>query len=153
AGLALASAMAGDERTAAGAVAALRGKNLADLPRSSSWLVMMYGLIEAAHLLGDASVSARAYELLQPYGHRPMSASVGVACFGSVHHALGVASLTVGEPGRAVAHLLQAVQRNLALGHWPAVVSSRLRLAEALDQRGQPGDYADARDERARADD
>jgi len=113
----------------------------------------MYGLIEAAHLLGDASAAARAYELLQPYGHRPMSASVGVACFGSVHHALGVASLTGGEPGRAVAHLRQAVERNLALGHWPAVVSSRLRLAEALDQRGQPGDYADARDERARADD
>ena len=153
AGLALASAMAGDERTAAGALAALRGMNLADLPRSSSWLVMMYGLIEAAHLLGNSIAAERAYELLKPYSHLPMTASVGVACFGSVHHALGVASLTVGEPGRAIAHLREAVHRNLAIGHWPAVVSSRSRLAEALEQRGQSGDAATARDERAKVDD
>jgi tetratricopeptide (TPR) repeat protein len=153
AGLALAAAMAGDQRTAASALATLRGKSLGDLPRSSSWLVMMYGVIEAAHLLGNSHAAERAYELLMPYSHLPMTASIGVACFGSVHHALGVASLTVGEPDRAIEHLREAVHRNLALGHWPAVVSSRLRLAEALDQRGEPGDPAGAQDERARADD
>jgi hypothetical protein len=151
AGLALASAMAGDERTAAGALATLRGESLADLPHSSSWLVMMYGVVEAAHLLGNGPAAARAYDLLRPYSQLPMTASLGVACFGSVHHALGVASLAVGDPGRAVAHLREAVHRNLALGHWPAVVASRLRLAEALEQRGHAEDLLAAAEHRGKA--
>lgn len=153
AGLALASAMAGDKRTADGALATLRGRSLSEMPRSSSWLVTMYGLIEAAHLLDNRAAAARAYDLLRPYSHLPMTASLAVACFGSVHHALGVASLTVGDPARAVGHLREAVHRNLALGHWPAVVNSRLRLAEALAQRGHQDDAAGAEQQRAKAED
>jgi hypothetical protein len=72
-------------------------------------------------------------------------------CFGSVHHALGVASLTTGDPGRAVAHLGTAVQQNLALAHWPAVITSRRQLAHALIRRGEPGDTAEADRELATA--
>ena len=142
AALAVAAALAGDRRQAAGALAALCGRDLADLPRSSSWLVTMNGIVEAAHLLGDAGISARAYELLRPFAHLPMMASLGIACFGSVQHALGVAALTTGEVDRAVRHLRAAVDRNLALAHWPAVVASRLRYAQALALRGQPQDAA-----------
>jgi hypothetical protein len=151
AALALAAAMAGDERTAAGALATLRGRNLADLPRSSSWLVTMYGVIEAAELLDNVQAAARAYELLRPYADKPMMPSLGVACFGSVHHALGIASLTMGATEQAVTHLREAVHANLALAHWPAVVSSRMRYAEALTRRGLPGDDADAREQRVLA--
>jgi hypothetical protein len=151
AGLALASAMAGDERTAAGALAKLRAQGLAELPRSSSWMVMMYGLVEAAYLLGHDAAAARAYDLLRPYSDQPMTASLGVACFGSAHHALGVAALTLRDSGRAVAHLREAVHRNLALGHWPAVVASRVRYAEALELRGHPEDAQTAKDQRAKA--
>jgi hypothetical protein len=78
-------------------------------------------------------------------------AGLAVACFGSVQHALGVAKLTAGEPDGAVAHLREAVHGNLALGHWPAVVYSRMRLAEALALRGAAGDEAAAREQREQA--
>jgi len=136
AALALAAAQAGDRRTAAGALARLHGRDLADLPRSTSWLVTMHCIVEAAHLVGDEVMSARAYELLSPYAELPMMVSVGAACFGSAHHALGVASLATGHVDRAVTHLHAAIRQNLALGHWPAVVTSRLRYAEALARRG-----------------
>ncbi len=152
AALALASVMAGDRQAAAGTLATLRGQGLAELPRSSSWLVLMYGVIEASYLLDNQAAAARAYDLLLPYSHLPMMASLAVTCFGSTQHALGVASLTIGNVDRALAHLREAVHRNLAIGHWPAVVSSRLRYAEALVRRGRPEDLAEAHDQRAQAD-
>lgn len=151
AALAVAAALAGDRQKAAGALAALRGTDLRDLPRSSSWLVTMNGIVEAAHLLRDVDTAAQAYKLLRPFAQLPMVASIGAACFGSVQHALGVAALTVGDADRAVAHLRAAVERNLALRHWPAVLMSRRRHAEALALRGHPRDAAVARDELATA--
>ena len=67
----------------------------------------MNGVVEAAHLLGDAD-SARAYDLLLPYADRPMAASLAITCFGSVHQALGVASLTSGHVDHK---LIQALSR------------------------------------------
>ena len=151
AALAVASASAGDHRTAERLLATLRGRALAELPRSGNWLVTMYGIVEAAHLIGNAKASARAYELLAPFADLPMMGGPAVACFGSVHHALGVASLTMGEADRAVTHLREAVHRDLALGHWPAVLYSRQRYAEALERRGEPEDAAAAYEQHARA--
>ncbi|HEX4094623.1 MAG TPA: hypothetical protein VHZ33_38395 [Trebonia sp.] len=143
AALAVAAALAGDRRTAASSLAALSGGGLASLARSSAWLVTMNGIVEAAFLLDDADVAARAYELLRPYAHRPMIGSLGITCFGSTQHALGVASLTCGRLDAAIDHLRAAVQHNLALAHWPAVLASRRRLAEAHARRNRPPD-ADA---------
>jgi hypothetical protein len=147
AALAVAAALAGDRRTAASSLARLCGSDLANLPRSSSWLVTMNGVVEAAYLLEDAGVASRAYELLIPYASLPMVGSLGVTCFGTTHQALGVASLGSGHADRAVGHLRAAVQHNLALAHWPAVVSSRRRLAQAYTLRGWPGDGDAARRE------
>ncbi|HET9893431.1 MAG TPA: hypothetical protein VFQ44_00605 [Streptosporangiaceae bacterium] len=156
AALAVAAAHSGDRRTAASCLAMLRGRDLAGLPRSSSWLVTMNGIVEAAHLLGETSLAARAYELLLPYAHLPMVGGLGITCFGSVHHALGVASLTLGrldprQLGRAIDHGRAAVEHNLALAHWPAVASSRGRLAEMYQLRGQQGDAEAAERERRAA--
>ncbi|MGP3963585.1 hypothetical protein ACTWPT_47235 [Nonomuraea sp. 3N208] len=142
AALALASATAGDRRSAAGHLARLRGRDLGDLPRSSSWLVSMYCVVETAHLLQDAGTAAEAYALLSPFAELPVIASLGVVCFGSVHHALGMAALTVGDLERTVGHLRAAVPANLALGHWPAVALSRCRLGQALALRDGPRDEA-----------
>jgi hypothetical protein len=147
AALAVAAAQSGDLRTAASSLRALCGSDLADLPRSSSWLGTMNGVVETAFLLGDADVSARAYELLVPYASLPMVGSLCVTCFGSVHQGLGVASLTSGHLDRAVDHLRAAVHDNLALAHWPAVVAARQRLAQAYRRRGKPGDAEAARAE------
>ncbi|HET7013380.1 MAG TPA: hypothetical protein VFI65_05700 [Streptosporangiaceae bacterium] len=151
AALAVAAAAAGDHRVAASALAAVCGRDLLQLPRSGSWLVTMNCIVEAAHLLGDANTAGRAYELLRPYADLPLVASLGVACLGSVHHALGVACLTTGDLDRAIMHLRTAITRNLALAHWPAVVSSRRRLAQALITRGLQSDAVDADRELASA--
>ncbi|MFF4895894.1 hypothetical protein [Streptomyces sp. NPDC001068] len=151
AALAVAAAVAGDRRTAVGALATLCGRDLSGLPRSSSWLVTMNGVVQAAHLLADVETSARAYDLLKPFAHLPMAGSLAVTCFGSVQHALGVASLTTGDLDRAVEHLRTAVRHNLALAHWPAVMASRQLLARALAGRARPGDDVAARRELATA--
>ncbi|MEV4319069.1 hypothetical protein [Actinocrispum sp. NPDC049592] len=149
--LAVAAATAGDHPTAERLLARLRGRGLSELPRSGSWLVTMCAIVETAHLLSNAKAAARCYELLAPFADLPVMAGPGVACFGSVHHALGVASLTMGETDRAVAHLREAVHRDLALGHWPAVLVSRRRYAQALMYRSGPDDEAAALEQRAQA--
>ncbi|HEY7879553.1 MAG TPA: hypothetical protein VID31_01835, partial [Streptosporangiaceae bacterium] len=147
AALAVAAALSGDRPQAASALAALRGSDLAALPRSSAWLVTINGAVEAAYLLEEADVAARAYQLLRPHAHLPMIGSLGVTCFGSVQHALGVAALTSGQLDLAIEHLTAAVRHNLALAHWPALVASRQRLAQAHALRGSPGDADAARRE------
>jgi hypothetical protein len=151
AALAVAAAAAGDHRQAASAVARLRRADLGRLPRSGSWLVTMCLVVEAAKLLHDAAAAAAAYELLRPFAHLPAMAGPGVACFGSVEHALGVAALTVGDATQAVTHARAAVSHNLAIGNAPAATLSRARLAQALSLRACPGDSADARQELATA--
>lgn len=147
AALAVAAGLNGDRRTALSSLAALCGSDLANLARSSSWLVTMNGVVEVAYLLDEAEVAARAYELLRPYADLPMIGSLGVTCFGTTHHALGVASLTSGELDRAIDHLRAAVRHNLVLAHWPAVLASRQRLAQAYTLRGLPSDADAARHE------
>jgi hypothetical protein len=147
AALAVAAALGGDRPQAASALAALCGSDLAALPRSSSWLVTMNGVVEAAYLLADADLAARAYELLRPHAQLPMIGSLGITCFGSAQHALGVAALTSRQLDLAIDHLTAAVQHNLALAHWPALVTSRQRLAQAYALRGAPGDADAARRE------
>ena len=147
AALAVAAALSGDRPRAASALAALCGSDLAALPRSSAWLVTMNGAVEAACLLEEPDVAARAYELLRPHAHLPMIGSLAVTCFGSVQHALGVAALTTRQLDLAVEHLTAAVQHNLALAHWPALVTSRQRLAQAHALRGSPEDADAARRE------
>ncbi|GAB1824044.1 hypothetical protein [Herbidospora sp. RD11066] len=133
--VALAAATAGEHRLATGMLARIRGRDLAALPRSSTWLFTLYGVTEAAHLLGDETLSAEIYDLLLPHESSPVIASLGVTCLGSAHHPLGVASLTMGQIDRAIGHFQAAVRDNLALGHWPATVLSRWRLGHALAAR------------------
>jgi hypothetical protein len=140
AALAVAAALSSDTRTAVSCLAVLRGGDLARLPRSSSWLVTMNGIVEAAYLLGNSDLAAEAYELLRPYADLPMVGGLGVTCFGSTQQALGIAALTARHLDRAIDHLRAAVRHNLALAHWPAVVFSRRRLAQAHKLRGHPGD-------------
>lgn len=130
--LAVAAASAGDRRLATGMLARLRRPGLSELPRTKSWLAAMHGLVEAAHLLDDTDTAAKAYRLLTPFARLPAMTGLGIACFGSTHHALGMAALTTGDSDSAADHLDQAVQANLGLGHWPAAALSRWRLGQAM---------------------
>lgn len=144
--LAAAAAAAGQRRLAASMLARLCGRDLAQVPRAGSWLVMMFSIVEAAHLLNDAETAAQAYALLAPFAHLPAIAGLGAICLGSTHHPLGVASLTRGHVDRAVEHLRAAVHDNLALGHWPAVALSRACLGQALALRNGTHDEAARRE-------
>jgi hypothetical protein len=152
--LTVAAAQHGDRPAAASGLAALRARDLTSLPTGSSWLVTMNGIAETAYLLGDAEAAREAYDVLLPCADLPMLGGLGVTCFGSTQQALGIAALTMQQPDLAVEHLTSAVQRNLALAHWPALAFSRQRLARALRLRARAGDAAVARREldTARAD-
>jgi DNA-binding SARP family transcriptional activator len=149
--LAAIAAAEGDHRLAAGALARLGRGDLTRVPSGSAWLVTVYAALEAAAELGDTQTAAMAYRLLSPHERLPVIGGLGVVCFGSVEHALGVASLALGNADRAVAHLRPAIRENLALGHWPAACLSRHRLVQALTLRGLPGDEAEAAGELAAA--
>jgi hypothetical protein len=145
AALALSAATDGDRPAAEQALAALRRRVLTPGPRSVTWLAGMHGLVEAAYLLDDADTCADAYEELRPYADLPVMSGAAVLCLGSGRHAVGLAALGTGRLDEAVAHLRLAVQDNLALRHWPALIASRVRLAQALTRRGQPDDLTLAR--------
>ena len=140
--LAMARALGGDRRGAASALARLRQHGLARLPRTCNWMTMMPGVVTTALLLGDVEASAEAYELMLPYAHRPMMAGLGLACFGSVHTALGTACLTTRDLDKAVEHFRLSVRDNEVLEHWPAVAHARRLYADALSLRGGPHDAA-----------
>lgn len=137
AALAVAAAQAGDRLTASATLATVCQGGLDALPRSSTWLLTISGIAEAAYLLGDADVAAEVYELVLPFAHLPAMASLAIACFGSVHYPLGISAMTTGDLDKAVDHLRAAVRANLALAHWPAVAMSRQRYARALAMRGE----------------
>jgi len=134
--LAVAAALSGDRRKAQGALAMLCRGGLDSLPRSSTWLVTMSGVADAAHLLDDVDVAREVHAILLPFARLPLMASLAVTCFGSARHPLGLAALTFGDFDLAVTHLKAAVRDNLALGHWPAALSSRRKYAEALERAG-----------------
>jgi hypothetical protein len=149
--LAVATAQAGDQPEAASYLAALAGRGLDSLPRSSSWLSTVAGVTEAAYLVGDGEVARQAYGLLSPFGHLPAVGGLGVICLGSVQYFLGTAALADAELDLAIDHLRAAVRHNLSLAHWPALAASRRRLADALTRRGGPDDAEAAARERGAA--
>jgi tetratricopeptide (TPR) repeat protein len=138
-------ARGGRPAEARAALKPLRESGLATLPRSSTWLAAMVGLVEAAWLLDDRALAAELADLLRPFAHLPVMASLAVSCFGSVARALGRAALTTGDPVSAIAYLEQAVAANERLDHRPATAVSRAALAEALTGRAGPGDLKRAR--------
>jgi DNA-binding SARP family transcriptional activator len=151
AALATIAAAEGDHRLATGALARLGRGDLTRVLSGSAWLVTLYAAVEAAAELRDAGTAATAYRLLHPHHRLPVIGGLGVVCFGSVEHPLGLASLTLGNAERAVEHLRPAVRDNLAVGHWPAACLSRYRLGQALALRGRPGDEHEAATELAAA--
>ncbi|WP_084369370.1 hypothetical protein [Microbispora sp. ATCC PTA-5024] len=132
AALAVALAANGERREALGALKRVTGRGLSAVPQSSSRLATIRAVVEAAYLLGEQDVASEACQELEPHAHLPVMAGLGVACFGSVRHALGVAALTCGRIDEAVGHLSAAVSDDIALGNWPAAVLSRQRLSVAL---------------------
>jgi hypothetical protein len=139
AAIAALAASVGRVDEARAAVQRLRARGLTTMRNSSGWLVKMQGVAEAAYVLGDAGVAREVYALLAPYSALPAMASLAIACFGSVHRALGLAASTFGDLDVAVTHLERAVDAELALGNRPCHAISTAYLADALQRRGDAG--------------
>jgi tetratricopeptide (TPR) repeat protein len=137
---AVVAAIVGDRPEAAAALRRLRRDGFATLPGSSTWMVSMFGALEAAVRLGDCEIAQEVYPLLVQFADRPVLASLAVACFGSAHFPLGNAARLLGDLETAIGHFRAAVHRNEVVGNAPARVLAQLALAAALGERGAAGD-------------
>ncbi|HWC37441.1 MAG TPA: tetratricopeptide repeat protein, partial [Acidimicrobiales bacterium] len=140
------AAGSGDVDRAERAISAIGRNRLRDMLPSSSWMVTVFALIEAAGALGDRGLSEELYDLLAPYADLPILVSVGVCCFGSAERSLGLAARTAGRIDAAVSHLERAVVNNTKMGNRPMTAITRGELAETLVARGEPGDRERAAD-------
>lgn len=119
---------------------------LASLRRSSNFLAMLVGVVEAAYHLGETAAAQEAHTLLLPYADGPIMPSLAVVCFGSARRWLGLAAATFGDLDRAADHLERAVADNLRFGNVPVAHICRVDLAMVLAARRAPGDMATAVD-------
>jgi transcriptional regulator with XRE-family HTH domain/tetratricopeptide (TPR) repeat protein len=142
--LALLATDAGQRDRARAALHRLTAAGLAAIPTSSTWLASMFTVVEAAAAMGAADLARQAYDLLTPFAHLPVVASMAVICLGSAERALGLAALTFGDAGLAVAHLDRAVEANIRLANRPFTACARADLADALRRRGGADDRARA---------
>jgi tetratricopeptide (TPR) repeat protein len=141
---ALIAARAGHVDRARTALDHLATGGLAALPQSSSWLLGMAVIVEAAAVLADLEIAREAYQLLLPFADLPTMASLGVVCLGPTERVLGLAALTFGDVDLAVQHLERAVTACRRLGNRPLVAIASANLAAALARRGQGTDRARA---------
>jgi hypothetical protein len=140
AALAVAAAAAGRSEEARGALERLREGGLHSLRSSSTWLVTLFGVVEAADLLGDVDAAREAYDLVAPFADWPVMPSLGISCFGSVHRSLGLAAGLVGDLDLAASHLEAALAADLRVGNRPSAVLVARRLIDVLRRRGRGSD-------------
>ncbi len=140
AAVAVTAALAGRSDEARGALERLRSHGLDSLRSSSTWLVTMFGVAEAADLLADTDAARDVYGRLAPFADLPVMASLAVTCFGSVHRPLGLAAGVLGDLDLAVHHLEAARAADLRIGNAPSAVLATTRLVPALRQRCRSGD-------------
>ncbi len=142
--LALLAAEAGRSDRARAALHHVTSGGLAAVRPAGTWLGCLFAVVEAAATLAEPDVARQAYELIAPFADLPITPSTAVVCFGSAERTLGLAALTFGDVGAAVAHLERAVAANVRLANRPLTACARADLAEALRRRGGPGDLVRA---------
>lgn len=139
------AARAGYHERARAALDGLATNGLAALPRSSTWLTGLSGIVEAAALEQDPDIARQAYDLLVPFAGLPVMPSLAVVCLGSTERALGLAARTFGDQDRAARHLERAVAADRRLGNLPLATITRAELATTLLMRGSGNDHIRAR--------
>ena len=113
------AAEAGAHDVARTALDRVLANELESLPETSAWLPALFGVAEAAAILGDTTAAHEAARHLEPYASLPIMGSLAILCFGSAARALGLARRTLGDLDGAVAALERAVVHNRRLAHLP----------------------------------
>ena len=114
------------------------------IPSSSTWLLTMFAVVEAAARLEEPESAAVVYDLVAPFADLPTMASLAVVCLGSTERTIGLAARTVGRLDDAIAHLERAVEADRQLGNRPMLAVTRADLGLTLLRRGRPEDDARA---------
>jgi tetratricopeptide (TPR) repeat protein len=121
-------------------IADIVGDDPGALPMSSSWLIGMAALAEAAAVLDDAPLARQVYGLLEPYAALPTLGGFAVLCLGATERTLGVAAQAFGDLDRAAQHFEGAIEENRRLGHLPMAIIAHADLAAALGRRDRASD-------------
>jgi DNA-binding CsgD family transcriptional regulator len=119
---------------------------LESLPETSAWLPALFGIAEAAAVIGDTAAAGEAARLLEEHAELPVMGSLAVVCFGSAARSLALARRTLGDLDGAVAAMERAVLHNRRLAHLPMLAITRADLAVTLYDRGREGDHYRARE-------
>jgi hypothetical protein len=135
---------AGDTGRARTMLDQVTAPGLAALPQSSTWLIGMLSLADAAHGIGDAGLARQVEELVEPFAGLPITPSLAVTCLGSAERILALTRLTRGDQDGAVAAFERAVDATRLLGNRPMTAVNTADLALALLARNAPGDRARA---------
>ncbi len=124
----------------------LLNEGLDTVAPSSTWLLTMFAVVEAAARLEEPESAAVVYDLVLPFAGLPTMASLAVVCFGSTERTLGLAARTAGRLDDAVGHLERAVEADRRLGNRPVLAITRADLGLTLLRRGARGDRTRAQE-------
>jgi tetratricopeptide (TPR) repeat protein len=129
---------AGRREEARAELAGLADERFGDIPTDGDWMIAMTILADVAVALEDPGWAQLLYDLLLPYGNTNVVIGIAAVCQGSTARYLGRLAMVMGERGRAIEHLQQALAVNEALGAPVQLAHTQLDLAAALG----PGDRA-----------
>jgi hypothetical protein len=138
------AARAGDAGRARTMLDQVTAPGLAALPQSSTWLIGMLSLADAAHGIGDTGLARQVEDLVEPFAGLPITPSLSVTCLGSAERILALCRLTRGDVDGAVAAFERSVDATRLLGNRPVTAINSADLAAALLAHDAPGDRARA---------
>lgn len=116
-----------------------------DVPKDVNWLSTLAEVAEICALLGDGARATDAYELLLPYAPLNILEGRAIYCYGSAAHYLGLLAATASRWDAAARHYEAAIEFHRGLRARPLLCRSLCGYAEALSQKGGPGDQEGAR--------
>jgi DNA-binding CsgD family transcriptional regulator len=120
--------------------------DFAGLPRDFTRATTLSSLAFTCAALGDAPRAAVLYALLLPFApYNVRTTRIGIVCFGSAAHYLGLLAATRQCLDDAARQFEAALAMNARLGSPPFLAISQYELARVLVERGGPGDRDRAR--------
>ena len=119
------AAEAGADEQARTALDRVLANDLELLPETSVWLPALFGVVEAAAKLGDATAAHEAARRLEPYASLPIMGSLAIVCFGS---AARRSDSRAERLATSTAQSRRSSARSCRIGGWPTSRFSRSRV-------------------------
>jgi len=104
--------------------------NFSSIPRDDLWLTSMVFCAQACADLGEIASAKSLYEQLLPFAAQ--TASTAAVCLGSVATYLGMLAQMMDRRDLAGRHFEQALEKNRAMGAWPALARTEMHFAKLL---------------------